>query len=87
MQETSFRHVCFPGGHAIITVHGVQAAMHSRELATRLEVDGALSGGLPICGERFGRYRLDPPLVSSMIDDSVSNRTAMRPIPRRGGEI
>jgi hypothetical protein len=44
----------------------LEAAAAAKEIVIRLEVDSALSGGLAIYGERFGRYPLDPTLVFTL---------------------
>ena len=47
----------------ILPTASLDAAAKGKEIVVRLEVDAALSGGLAIYGERFGRYPLDPTLV------------------------
>lgn len=51
---------------AVLPANALQAAAAAKELVIRLEVDGALSGGLALYGERFGRYPLDPTLVFTL---------------------
>jgi hypothetical protein len=48
---------------APIPARALETAAGAKEIVVRLEVDGALPGGLAIYGERFGRYPVDPTLV------------------------
>jgi hypothetical protein len=51
---------------ATLPAEALAAAVLSKEIVIRLEVDSALPGGLAIYGERFGRYPLDPTLVFTL---------------------
>ncbi len=48
---------------ARISPDALRKAQSRGQIRIRLEVDDALSGGLAIYGERFGRYPLDPTLI------------------------
>jgi predicted transcriptional regulator len=48
---------------ASIPGEALETAQAAGQIAIRLEVDGALPGGLAIYGERFGRYPIDPSII------------------------
>ncbi len=48
---------------ATLPAVALETAARAKEIVLRLEVDAALSGGLAIYGERFGRYPVDPTLI------------------------
>jgi predicted transcriptional regulator len=51
---------------ATLPAEALSVAAQSKEIVIRLEVDSALSGGLALYGERFGRYPLDQTLVFTL---------------------
>jgi hypothetical protein len=51
---------------APVPAEALRDAAASGEVVIRLEVDGALAGGLAVYGERTGRYPLDPSLVLTL---------------------
>jgi hypothetical protein len=52
--------------NATFTSAALKAAAETKELVLRFEVSDAMSGGLALYGENFGRYPLDPTLVFTL---------------------